>query len=174
MVLRLHSAGLVRPQSLEPEFYSQRKYRAITDPAETPMQLAYNTTKTYFEILEANPKMGDQFHHAMQGVQKIAQKPSPQTYPFDQVLQPDPSSGALRTIVDVGGGSGHWMRAIKSAYPNLRFKAVVQDTPSNVATATRDKCSQDLIQYQAHDFFTPQPIRGIHPLSVLLSSSTEI
>jgi hypothetical protein len=148
--------------STEKEFLAQRKYKEITDPVDATLQYALGVKKGFFDILADSPTLGETFHCAMQGVQKIAEKPSPSWYPFKEVLKPDPKTSALKTIVDVGGGSGHWMTLIQETYPDLQFRAVIQDFESAFATAQNSTNEKAVpIEYQAHDFFNPQLVKGL-------------
>jgi hypothetical protein len=63
-------------------------------------------------------------------------------------------------IVDVGGGHGLACQALASAHPGFRF--VVQDLPSTIALARANLPAEfkGRIEFQEHDFFTPQPVQG--------------
>ncbi|KAL8945938.1 MAG: hypothetical protein Q9222_007595, partial [Ikaeria aurantiellina] len=64
------------------------------------------------------------------------------------------------TVVDVGGGHGSVSQALARATSHIYF--VVQDQPDTVAQA-RKELPTDLetrVEFQEHDFFTPQPLRG--------------
>jgi O-methyltransferase domain len=59
----------------------------------------------------------------------------------------------------VGGSIGFVCVALAEKFPNLKF--VVQDLPKTVADAP-SKIPADLhsrIEFQAHDFYTPQPVK---------------
>jgi hypothetical protein len=63
------------------------------------------------------------------------------------------------TIVDIGGSHGFVCIDLAKRYPDLKF--VVQDLPRTIASAP--KLEDDLatrIEFQEHDFFTPQPVKG--------------
>lgn len=59
-------------------------------------------------------------------------------------------------FVDVGGGYGQKASALKQAVPDLPGRFIVQDLPGVVENAPRN----DGIEFQAHDFFTEQPVKG--------------
>ncbi|KAF7592448.1 hypothetical protein BBP40_000229 [Aspergillus hancockii] len=62
------------------------------------------------------------------------------------------------TVVDVGGGNGHIEGQIVPLIPGINF--VIQDQPSNREGAEKiiaEKGLADRVQYQPHDFFSPQP-----------------
>jgi len=55
----------------------------------------------------------------------------------------------VEKVVDVGGGNGQCSAAIASAYPGI--KCIVQDL------VPPPSCP-DNVEYEEHDFFTPQPV----------------
>lgn len=63
------------------------------------------------------------------------------------------------TVVDVGGSHGFVCTALAAQHPNMKF--VVQDLPKTVSSAPAlPEALASRVTYQAHDFFTPQPVRG--------------
>ncbi|PVH73053.1 S-adenosyl-L-methionine-dependent methyltransferase [Cadophora sp. DSE1049] len=60
------------------------------------------------------------------------------------------------TVVDVGGGNGFASSAISDAFPAL--KLIVQDIDVTDDIQTEHK--RQNIQFQKHDFFTPQIVKG--------------
>jgi len=69
------------------------------------------------------------------------------------------TNGGL-TVVDVGGGLGHVSRALASHNPLV--KCIVEDS-LDVISQGQDALPADLharISFQAHDFFTEQPVKG--------------
>nr|XP_036575561.1 o-methyltransferase [Colletotrichum truncatum]KAF6782150.1 o-methyltransferase [Colletotrichum truncatum] len=69
----------------------------------------------------------------------------------------DLRSGAL--IVDVGGGSGHVSNEIARANPHLKF--IVQDYEEPISIGrTTYKDSGLPIEWQVHNAFHPQPVKG--------------
>ena len=61
-------------------------------------------------------------------------------------------------IVDIGGGKGHDLEELKSKVPNLPGQLVLQDQADVLAEATDLEPS---ILKMVHNFFTPQPIKGM-------------
>lgn len=66
-------------------------------------------------------------------------------------------------IVDVGGGRGEALHDLRTARPDLEGGMIVQDLPEVIA-GMKDTPG---VEAMAHDFFTPQPIKG-EILSTLL------
>ncbi|KAI0379112.1 S-adenosyl-L-methionine-dependent methyltransferase [Hypomontagnella monticulosa] len=66
------------------------------------------------------------------------------------------------TLVDVGGSYGFASVHLAEQYSNINF--IVQDLPKTVAGAPNPICDDaqvaTRIRFQAHDFFTEQPVRG--------------
>ncbi|RAO64731.1 uncharacterized protein BHQ10_000743 [Talaromyces amestolkiae] len=62
-------------------------------------------------------------------------------------------------VVDVGGGQGGVSQALAGATSNTRF--VVQDLEGTVLEGQRilPQHLQERVSFQAHDFFTPQPVK---------------
>lgn len=59
--------------------------------------------------------------------------------------------------VDIGGGIGHQCAEFKAKYPNLPGRVILQDLPYSIENAL----STPGVENMVHDFFQPQPIRGI-------------
>lgn len=66
------------------------------------------------------------------------------------------------TFVDVGGSHGFACVHLAKKYGNIKF--VVQDLPSTIASVPRPVCADTKIakriDFQAHDFFKEQTVRG--------------
>lgn len=61
------------------------------------------------------------------------------------------------TVIDIGGGVGHDLIALKAAHPKLEGKLILEDLPI-VISSVKDLPSG--IETVAHDMFTPQPIKA--------------
>jgi len=62
------------------------------------------------------------------------------------------------TILDVGGGNGFTSSAISDAFPAL--KIVVKDIDIDVTDNMETEHKRPNIQFQKHDFFAPQIVKG--------------
>lgn len=58
-------------------------------------------------------------------------------------------------FIDVGGGMGHEGLALKKRHPNLPGRFINQDLPQIVSEQKLDG-----VESMAHNFFTPQPLKG--------------
>lgn len=84
----------------------------------------------------------------------------PGFYPVEERLaagyDPDISETML---IDVGGGMGHDLRELRAKHPSLPGKLILQDRPEVISTVGKEAGSTGVFEAQAHDFFTPQPVR---------------
>lgn len=64
------------------------------------------------------------------------------------------------TVVDVGGSKGNISVLLANKFPDLHF--IVQDLPDMISGAMKTMPTefQTRIEFQAHDFFTEQPVHG--------------
>ena len=78
-------------------------------------------------------------------------------FPFEEQIAKDFKEGdGAVMFVDVGGARGHETEAIKKKFPTLPGRFVLQDLPDTVKQALPVPGMEAV----AHDFFTPQPIKG--------------
>ncbi|KAL6716758.1 hypothetical protein ACLMJK_006326 [Lecanora helva] len=73
-------------------------------------------------------------------------------------LFPDEDASQPILIVDVGGGRGQILEALRRARPDLKGQMIVQDLPREVD----GRQSSEDVQAMSYDFFTPQPIQSAH------------
>ena len=78
------------------------------------------------------------------------------SYPVEKEVESFAPSPEKHILVDVGGGFGQQAIAFRNRYPNIPGRIVVQDIPETLAGAT----PVPGIEFAAHDFFQPQPVRG--------------
>lgn len=62
-------------------------------------------------------------------------------------------------FVDVRGAHGAITLAAATTYPHLRY--IVQDLFEVIARAPLDQSPDKTVEFQAHDFFTTQPLRDV-------------
>lgn len=64
-------------------------------------------------------------------------------------------------LVDVGGGRGHGVEAFKKAFPHQEGRLIVQDLPDTI-----DEIAGLVpgVEAMKHDFFKPQPVKGLPTL----------
>ena len=59
-------------------------------------------------------------------------------------------------LVDVGGGFGNQAKLLKDSFPNIPWRLIVQDL--------HQMKGEDItkIEFQAHDFYQEQPVKGMY------------
>ncbi|KAF9457494.1 O-methyltransferase [Collybia nuda] len=129
------------------------------EPNHAPFQRGRRTGKSYFDWY-TEPEQDYERHRfgiAMRGTTAMI-PPNLVLELFDWSTLP-----ANSLVVDVGGGIGFSCRTILGAHPQLR--CVVQDIPRIVEDGTKhwqrenpEALASGRMSFQAHDFFTPQPI----------------
>jgi hypothetical protein len=81
-------------------------------------------------------------------------------YPVkDRLINQMIVSGFSSALVDVGGGMGQTLEDFRVHVPEYTGDLVLQDLPE-VVEAARMQGLHARISLQAHDFFTPQPVKG--------------
>ena len=80
-------------------------------------------------------------------------------YPLEGRLGLDAEDGDKDVVllVDVGGGLGHDLEELKLKHPGLQGRLVLQDQPEVIAQISK---ASNGIELTAHDFFTPQSVKG--------------
>jgi demethylsterigmatocystin 6-O-methyltransferase len=77
--------------------------------------------------------------------------------PFPDVATSMDSSDRA-AFVDIGGNIGHQCARLKAKYPNLSGRVVLQDREETIKNAP----SIEGVEFMVHDFFTPQPVKGMY------------
>ncbi|KAF1814913.1 S-adenosyl-L-methionine-dependent methyltransferase [Eremomyces bilateralis CBS 781.70] len=119
--------------------------------------LAWDTDKPMYAYLRDHPERMRRFA----GLMARTTQPSSiraatlvgSAYPWQ-----DLKSG---TVVDIGGGNGHISVAIGESHPHLDF--IIQDLqqmPKEVQEKAVPQALKSKVQYQQHNFFAPQPVKG--------------
>ncbi|KAJ5405945.1 hypothetical protein N7465_007229 [Penicillium sp. CMV-2018d] len=138
-----------------PEYLARTEYKNPTDPSNGIFQYTKSFTGDLFEYYDTHPEEGKSFNNIMGGVM-ANQAGMLDIYPLENLMGPmgDDRETALR--VDVGGNVGHDINKLLSKGSSLAPRLVLQDRDDVVRLA---KCPPD-VTVMAHDFFTPQPVKG--------------
>jgi hypothetical protein len=152
------SANFLNPtyQAL-PALLASTCYQDPTDPKNTAVQKAFGYVDTdLIGILTEKPQAGRGFgmlmsswgegHAMLQHLYPVTEK---LVDSFDENCSPV-------TFVDVGGGYGQRAIALKDDFPQFPGKVIVQDLAMSIEHAPK----VDGIEFQVHNFFTEQPIKG--------------
>ncbi|KAJ5092932.1 hypothetical protein N7456_008793 [Penicillium angulare] len=114
-----------------------------------------NTDEPAWKYYASHPEMAKRFGGAMSAFSNAhGNSPSAvaDNYPWDAI--------GKGTVVDVGGSKGNVSVLLAQKYPNLHL--IVQDLPKMIAgvAETIPVDVKDRVEFQAHDFFTEQPVQG--------------
>ena len=152
-----HSFDVHAPTLVKlPEYLRRNGFRNPESATAAPFQYAFDTPLHHFEWLKHNPRQLEAFNRLMtaqrQGVDWF------EYYPVeDRLVRPWRAEADSVFLVDIGGGIGHDLIKFHERYPDIHGKLILQDLPSSIESI-RDMPSA--ISPMAHDFFTPNPVRG--------------
>ncbi|KAI9372991.1 S-adenosyl-L-methionine-dependent methyltransferase [Aspergillus egyptiacus] len=137
-----------------PDYLAETGYQEIASNKECPFQKAFRVDQTLFEWMPQHPKHMKSLGHLM-----ALQRPTVWVdhFPVLEQLGGFSSGSTDRTLmVDIGGGFGQQSKALRSKWPSLEGRIIVQDLPPTLAGAE----PADGVEFVAHDFFQPQPVQG--------------
>ncbi|KAF2864873.1 O-methyltransferase-domain-containing protein [Massariosphaeria phaeospora] len=128
---------------------AMQRWPGSEEPSQTAYNLAQHTPRSFFADIahDASGARAARFADSMSFFQA---SPALRT----QLLVDNYDWSACGVVVDVGGSHGVVAAELVRRYPKLR--AVVQDLPEVIAAAPT---GVDRVEFQAHDFFTEQPVR---------------
>ncbi|KAL4929892.1 S-adenosyl-L-methionine-dependent methyltransferase [Aspergillus undulatus] len=162
---RIISATAVPAMQSAPSFLATpgRGYAFPTSPKDGLAQVTFNTERTMFEYVAANPALLKDFNLYM-GNNMGARRSWLEWFPVQREIL-DEVDLDLETekkkvlIVDVGAGKGHDLVAFAKKFPDAGGRLVLQDLPAVTEGLDRE-LEVDGIEKVAYDFFTEQPIKG--------------
>ena len=139
-----------------PSFLARNNYQNPTNPKDCAFQEGFHTQDSLFEWFPTRPEPLHYFNLWMSG-QRDGRVGWLDFFPFEERIARDfkQDEGAVM-LVDVGGGRGHEVEAIKKKHPSLPGRFVLQDMPATIEQALPVPGMEAV----AHDFFTEQPIKG--------------
>jgi O-methyltransferase domain len=111
---------------------------------------------TFWEVLNSEPGRVHRFARGLSLFDNI--HPVVGIYPFEEKHQAANSPDRV-LAVDMGGGRGRAMLALRKGCPSLTGKLVLQDRKEVISTIAAEDLLPS-IEKMEHDFFTPQPVHG--------------
>ena len=117
-----------------------------------------------WEHVKLDPVYFADWNEAM-NVQATATSFAISIFPFQAELSKLETSDETTLVVDVGGGLGHATRKIKELCGDVKGKLILQDRPEVL-----DDFKEELvgIEKMGHDFFTPNPVKGLPLMNCFL------
>lgn len=120
----------------------------------TPFRATYDG-QSMFQYLENHADHKKAFDQFMESRKSSVRKAWCEV--VDLKTWKDGNSDTVR-VVDVGGGKGQDLVALKRDHPDFRGHLVVQDLPETFTDL--DESQMDGVELMPHDMFLQQPIRG--------------
>jgi hypothetical protein len=137
------------------DYFAKNGFQNPDDAYNGPFQFAKQTDLHCFDWLAEHPERQKLSNIVMTLSQKATGVPWYETYPITENLGVNSPLDTL--LVDIGGGLGHDLIALKNRYPELPGKLIVQDLPV-VINDIKDLPAG--IEAMGHDFFQPQPVKN--------------
>ena len=148
-----------RGVSALPEFGMRNHWHDMGDYNHGPFQLGAHTDLGFWEYLKEKPERMQLFSSGMRSQITIGGGKRSGVFPFGDVLAWPPCKDDDVAIVDVGGGRGQALEAIKQDYPEIKGRLVLQDLADVVEDAKSHGLSES-IETCVGSFFEPYEIQG--------------
>lgn len=160
----MQDAAIVFYDCVLPTFTGlHRALKPTSSPAQTAFQIGHHTAETdIYAWLETHPVQQGAFYRFMKSV--FAGLPTwLDAVSFGSEIAPNTTPEDI-LFVDVGGGFGWQCQALRTAFPSLPGRIILQDRADVIAkgqVADEARPNKDLgIEAASYDFFTPQPVVG--------------
>ncbi|KAF8247315.1 S-adenosyl-L-methionine-dependent methyltransferase [Wilcoxina mikolae CBS 423.85] len=145
-----------------PEFLAKNEWKKPGTYEDGSFQLAARTSLGFWEYLDEDEKRRKVFDMGMRaGIvgQLLGEGKLSDPFPFGEELGKDPLKEDQVLLVDIGGGRGQALEAIRVDYPQLKGRFVLQDLEPVIADAVAGGLQRD-IEPMVGSFFEPQKIKG--------------
>ncbi|KAH9886148.1 putative sterigmatocystin 8-O-methyltransferase precursor [Xylariomycetidae sp. FL2044] len=142
-----------------PKFFREKGYANPTDPGSCPWHIGHQTDLSPFPWLQKNPQHFENFLPWMSS-QRNGLPIFLDVLDVQELFTRD-TSASTPLFVDVGGAMGHQCIAFRRKFPDVPGRVVLQDIPPVIeAIKASPLPGFNGIEYETHDFFKPQPIKG--------------
>ncbi|KAL9073552.1 MAG: hypothetical protein Q9157_004699 [Trypethelium eluteriae] len=142
-----------------PEFGMRNHWQSTGGYHNGPFQLGARTELGFWEYLKEKPERMERFNSGMRSQTTIGGGKKSGVFPFGDVLAEAPCREGEVAIVDVGGGRGQALEAIKQDYPDLKGQLILQDL-ADVVKDARCQGLDEEIETRVGSFFEPLEIKG--------------
>lgn len=146
-----------------PDYFRKYGYKEPRDAVDAPHPFAYGQhDKNFWDALSTVPKRLEAFNISMGTLDEML--PITGMFDFSYVMKHASSVPEdIPLVVDVGGGKGQALKRILAECPDIPpSRLVLQDRPDVIEEKIRlDEPELRGVKKMAHDFFKPQPIKGI-------------
>ena len=149
-----------------PKYFQKYGYKSPVDPAKGPFQFTFDTNLNFWEYIADRPADSDTFNTFME-VSRMGRSSWLEWFDIQEHVikgfkeRSGENGDNDVLLVDVGGGHGHDLRDFRAKFPDAGGRLILQDRPAAIAEARKISDSSLNIEMMEHDFFTPQPVKGI-------------
>jgi hypothetical protein len=147
-----------------PGFLAKNNWKYPIDYHNSAFHYAHNTKLGFWDYLQDDPERMRALNSGMRSSVAIGEYPGP--YPFGLELGHDNGDDKV-LLVDCGGGRGQALEAIKSMYPELRGRMILQDR-RDVILGAKAQGLPAFIEPQIASLFEPQTVQGTSPVQTRL------
>ncbi|KAI1502983.1 S-adenosyl-L-methionine-dependent methyltransferase [Biscogniauxia marginata] len=144
-----------------PQLLNEINYKNPTDPNLCAWNIAHQTDEPPWKWLQAHPELSATVSNWM-AVHRDGLPSFLDAIDFEQEFGQE-TTESTPLLVDVGGGVGQQCVAFRQRHPTLPGRVILQDLPQVIAQAESSPLPgfrDGGIEVQAHNFFTPQPVKG--------------
>lgn len=144
-----------------PKLFKETGYKMPTSLTEGPFQAAHKTQLPFFDWLVATPPYLQYFNSFMTTYRAgKANWYDTGFYPVaDRLIAGFDKDVSDVLLVDVGGGRGHDVLQFATEHPDRPGRVILQDREPVIASVLAAADKNVPFEAQAHDFFTPQPVK---------------
>lgn len=143
-----------------PAFLASTKYQNPTNYMDSPFQYGHQTRLGFWEYLKEDPERMKLFSSGMQSLATVGSgMRSSGAYPFEEELGREEVKETDVLVVDVGGGRGQALEAIKASWPASKGRMVLQDVRDVIDDAEASELP-GFIEPMAASFRERQPVEG--------------
>lgn len=140
------------------EFFKEAGWKSPQSETNNPYTFTHHTNGlTMWEHVQLDPEYFSFWNDAMQA-QGAATEFAISIFPFKAELSKIDTTDDTVLLVDVGGGLGHATKQIRQLASGIPGKMILQDRQHVLEDISDELVG---IEKMPHDFFTPNPIKGI-------------
>lgn len=144
-----------------PQFLRGANYENVLDPSLCAWNIAHQTNEPPWKWLQSHPELANITGQWM-AVHRDGLPSFLDAIDFEHEFARE-ADDSTPLLVDIGGGFGHQCIAFRQKYPALPGRVILQDLPDIIGQVESNPLpglKDGAIEMQAHDFFTPQPVKG--------------
>ena len=136
---------------------SKHEYQSPANTSQSAFD--YTFESSFFDWMKENPAILRSYDLYMAG-RRVGKPSWLNFYPIEERLLQGTGLESGVFMVDIGGGQGHELKSLSEKYRDkgLPGRLILQD----MVAIDREVCDSTF-EYMVHNFFEPQPVKGISP-----------